>query len=121
MCKVMSAPRRQQLRQRDHSKRWMPPPPRQVLRPQLQSLQLSQIFRPHASEFIQQLAERFPLALAFLCQAIEWLKRAALPEFQNHFRSRDPVGALTVYQMAHDIKCAPTVSSFITHTPRFGQ
>ena len=99
----------------------MPPPPRQVLRAQLQYLQLSQIFRPHASEFIQQLAQRFPPTLAFLRQPVERLKRAALAEFQNHFRSRDPVGALAMDQMSHYVKRVPTVSTFIAHRPRLRQ
>ena len=91
MGQVVRRPRRQQFRQRDHSERRMPSPPREVLRSQLQHPQFRQIFRPLVSELIQQFAQRPSLALAFLCPAIERLKRAPLAKFQNHSCSRHPV------------------------------
>src|SRR5436309_1530882 len=99
----------------------MPSTPRQVLRPQLQRSQLIQVFRPLESELIQQLAQRPPLALAFLRPAIERLKRAPLAKFQNHFCSRHPVSALAMYQMSHYVKRVPTISTFIAHRPRLRQ
>jgi len=99
----------------------MPSTPLEVRWPQIQCAQFAQIFRPHTSEFIQQLRERLPFTNSYVTLAIKRLKRLSLAKFQHHPCPRHPIRAFTVNQMAHDIECAPCVFPFIAMSPHFGQ
>src|SRR6266849_6017687 len=99
----------------------MPSTPLEVRWLQIQCPQFAQIFRPHTSEFIQQLRERLPFTNSYVTLAIKRLKRLSLAKFQHHPCPRHPIRAFTVNQMAHDIECAPCVFPFIFERPRFRQ
>src|SRR5215467_11405823 len=96
MCQVVNGPGCQQLRQSYYAESGMQSAPREIFGPEVQRAQLVQAFGPQTREFIQQLRERFALALAFLRVAIEWLKRLALAELKDSFCARHPVGPLAV-------------------------
>src|SRR5271156_3766547 len=95
----------------------MSSPPRQIFRTQLHRAQLDQTLRPQPREFIQQLAERLPLALLRVSPAIERLKLPALAELQNHPRPRQPVRAFAVNQVAQHFARAPSLVSLVTRDP----
>src|SRR5438128_12394433 len=99
----------------------MPSTPSQVLGSQIQRTKLAQVFRSQTREFIQQPVQRLTLTLACLRPAIERIKRPTLAKLQNHFRSRHPVCAFAVDQMAYDFVSAPTVFAFVAQRPRFLQ
>jgi len=99
----------------------MPSTPVEVFLPKIQCTQFGQVFLAHASEFIQQLAERFSLALSYLSQTIKFLKRPGLAELQHHPRPRHPIRALGVNQVPDDIVGVPGISPFISKRPSFGE
>src|SRR5215467_4211895 len=91
--------------------------PREVFGFETQRAQLGQIFGPQARELIQELRERFALALAFLRMAVERFKRFAITEFQDPFCSRHPIGAFAVNQMPNDIESAPGLFALVPKRP----
>ncbi|MCU1250115.1 MAG: hypothetical protein JWQ49_3144 [Edaphobacter sp.] len=121
MRQVMRRPCRQQLRQSHHAESRMPSQPLQILSPQIQSLQFTQVLRPQTSKFIQQQLQRFAVPLLHMPRTIERLKRPALPRFQYHPRSRHPIHPFPGDQMPHHIEHAPRALALIAHRPHLRQ
>src|SRR5690349_377190 len=76
-------------------------------------MQFGQVLRANTNKFIQQLRERFALALFYLSQTVKFLKRAGLSKLQNHFHARHPIGSLSVDEVADDVVGTPRVAPFI--------
>src|SRR6476646_5264267 len=53
--------------------------------------------------------------------AIKWHERLTLAELQYQLYSRDPVRALAVNQVAHNVERAPGAFAFISQSPGFWQ
>src|SRR5258706_935364 len=87
----------------------------------MQPAQFVQVLRADACKFIQQLLERFALALSYLPQSVKFLKRSSLAKLQNHFHSRHPIGALGVNEVADNVIGAPRVTPFILMCQRVRQ
>ena len=72
-------------------------------------------------KLIQQLIQRFALALFELRKAIKTIKGPRLTLFENDLCTRNPVGAFAHDQMADDIEGAPTVFAFVLTCPNVGK
>src|SRR5262249_47646350 len=93
---IVRGPRREQLPQRDQPKHRMRSTPLEVRWLQVQRAQLVEVPRPDQRKLIEQLTQRFVLALAFLCLTIESLERSRLTEVEDHLRPRHPVASFAV-------------------------
>jgi hypothetical protein len=114
---IVSGPGRQQLRHRDWPQRRMPSAPFKILRPKAQCLQVREVVGTQPGKFVQQLAQRFSPALMDVSPHVEWLKRSAVAEFQNHPDPWHPVGALAIDQMAHHIEGGPGALTLVAQGP----
>ena len=121
MSKVMCRTRCQQLRKRDRAERGMQAVTVQVLLREIQGTQFGEILSPDPGKFVQQFWKRLTLALALLGAAVERGECAALAEFQNSFRARHPVGALSMDQVPEHIERTERVSALISQGPLFRQ
>src|SRR5206468_4254547 len=65
-----------------------------------------------ALEIVEQLGERLSRALPCLREAVERLETATGALLEDDARSRNPVGALAMDQMADHIERAPRVGTF---------
>src|SRR5579884_2942773 len=95
-------------------------PSLEIVRLKAQGAQLIEALGPCSREFVQELRERFALALARLCLAIERLKRARIAVFENPFCASHPIRTLAVNQVANDVEDGPTIASLIPVSPSFG-
>src|SRR5438445_13241759 len=64
---------------------------------------------------------RLTISLTCLLPAIVRIILPTLAILHNNFRSRHPVCAFAVDQMAYDLVSAPTAFAFIAQRPRFRQ
>src|SRR6516225_5456363 len=95
--------------------------PVQVLRTQIQCSQLVQVLGARLGELIQQLPQRLALDFPEVSPAIEGRKRFCLAKLEYRVHARQPIGALGVNQVAHNLESIPRVSTFTTQSPRFRQ
>lgn len=91
--------------------------PAEVFGAEIHGAEFGEIFRPYCREFIKQPGERLALAFANVSPAVERLERAGFAEFEEPSRARNPVGALTVDEMADDIEGAPGIFALVTQSP----
>ena len=80
-----------------------------------------QICRAEVGELVQELLQRLAMILAGMPSAIKRGKGLALAGLQDHARSRHPVGAFAVTQVADDIEGSPGVWAFVAVGPCFGE
>src|ERR1700733_7628575 len=121
MRQVMRGPSRQQLRQRDHAKRWMPSTPPQILRRQFQRPQFTQPLCPRPREVVQQLVQCLAPAVARVRLPIKRSKDSLLAGFQNHSRPRNPVLVLSMNQMRPNFTHAPCILALVALRPHLRQ
>src|SRR5438445_13832228 len=119
--KVVNSPRRQKFRERYNSQLWMPSSPGQIRRLQIQRLQCSEVLRPQAGEFIQELLQRLALTFLELGKAVKGIKSSRFAVFQNDPSPRHPVGALPEDEVAHNVERAPAIFSLVAVHPYFGE
>ena len=92
----------------------------EILWLEVQGLESAQIFRAEAGEFVEELIERFALALFDMAEAIEWGEGLGFSELQDGFCARHPVGALAVDQVGDYVGDGPGVFAFVLVAPCFG-
>ena len=114
MGQVMNRPSRQQFRESDDSEGRMSPAACEICLRQIQGTEFAQVLRPQASKFIQQLSQRFALALSCVSKTVKGVKRTTLAKVQHHPGSRHPIRALAVNEMADDIEGVPGIFTFIS-------
>ncbi len=72
-------------------------------------------------KLIQQLRQRLTLTLADLGKAIEFLEWLGVAMLKNDSRTRNPVGAVAVDQMADHVECAKRAVAFVSMDPLRGK
>src|SRR3954464_11252726 len=85
------------------------------------ALQRGEGVRPEPLELVEELGERLSLAVAELGEPVERLECPTPPLLDDDARARDPVGALTLDQVPHDVERAPRVGALVRVGPRRGQ
>jgi hypothetical protein len=121
VSQIVSGPRRQQLRQRDDSERWMSPAQRKPVGFQVERSEPLQILGSQSREFIQQVRERLALAVTILRRPIEAIERPGFTELQNDLGALNPVRPFPMNQMANDVEDGPGIGSFISRRPEVRQ
>src|SRR4051794_20712368 len=99
----------------------MPTASRKVFSFEVQRAKRSDVFLPQVGEFIEQLRQGLSLALAFLCETVELVEGHALAGVEYPLRSRNPVRALAVDQMSHNIERTPGAFTFVGRRPLLRQ
>ena len=119
MSEVMNGPSGQKLRQRYDAQLRVPSTTWEILR-LYHRLQRSDIFSPQMCKLVQELFQRFALALFELCKAVEGIERPRFAVLQYDPQAWHPIGTFRVDKVAQDVERGPGVASFITARPDVG-
>src|SRR5437899_14301 len=112
---VVHHPRCQQLPHRHRSKLRMLAGELHILLFEIPTPQRGDVLRAQLVKLLQQLPERTRRLQP--CDSIEWIEAAILPLLENDARARNPVRALTVYQMRDNLARAPRIRPFVDPRP----
>src|SRR6516164_3100902 len=96
MGHVVSRPGREQLRHGNRAERGMQSAALEIARLQVYGANRGQVFSAQLGELVEQLRQRFSLALADLGEAVEWLEGLRIAVQQNALYAGDPIGPLAV-------------------------
>src|SRR5215217_5364538 len=113
----MGDPRREQLRERDAPERRMLPLERQLRTREAPAAQGREVRGAQRLELIEQLRDALAFALVILREAIVRLERLRGPVREDHAGARDPVGALTMNQVAEVVERAEGVGPLVASRP----
>ena len=119
MGHVVSRPGREQLRQGDRAERGVQSAALEIARLQVHGANRGEVFSAQPGEIVEQLRQRFSLALANLGEAVERLEGLGIAVQQNALYAGDPIGPLAVGEVSDDVVGGPGVFAFVTVGPDF--
>src|SRR5271166_502892 len=99
----------------------MSPSPREILRLQVQAVQLSEILASPPGEIVQQLIYGLVRTSSHLRKSVKRIKDPSFAILQDDLGSHHPVSALPHDQVTQNVNCAPGISSFVAPDPAIGQ
>jgi hypothetical protein len=121
MSEVMGGPSGEELGESDWAEGRMASAKIELVGAEIEGAEFGEIFRAHASEFIQNMREGFDFDFAFVSLAIEGIERFGFAKLQDHFYAGHPVGAFAVDEVGDDVEGRPSVWAFVGEGPRVGE
>lgn len=85
----------------------------EVVRGQVEGLQLCKIMGAEVGEFFEKLGQGLALGCVLVGGAVEWAEGLRLALGENDFGAREPVGALAVVDVGEDVTGRPSAFAFV--------